>query len=91
MEPDSEEIQREFDPVVRLHPYDPRPHEDRARRVLAFSTLGLVVAMILGALAVAAFTPDNWETFKEPFDKTFTPVIGFAGVALSYFFSREEK
>jgi hypothetical protein len=65
--------------------YDPRPHEDKARRRLAFLLLALLAVMVLGLMAMVAFGIITVAEVKE-FDVIVAVLVPLVTVTVAYYF-----
>ncbi len=76
---------------IEDEPYDPRPHEDQARRNIAYCLIGLLFILCIGTFATV------WWT-KIPVDDTLKivqillgPVIALVSAATGFYYGTKSK
>lgn len=89
-----EPIEYRYSPYVEQKPYDPRPHEDAARRRIAYILLGLLGIVVVWALIAITFVLPTIETTDETKIKYVTdvlqiilgPIIALVSAATGFYF-----
>ena len=69
--------------------YDPRPHEDRARRRMAFLLFALLAAMVVALLAMVAFGIISVSEVKE-FGVIIAALVPLVTVTIAYYFKSKD-
>jgi hypothetical protein len=70
--------------------YDPRPHEDKARRRLAYLLFTLLAVIVLGLLALVALGVITVTEVKE-FDVIIAALVPLVMVTIAYYFKSGGK
>ena len=69
--------------------YDPRPHEDRARRKMAFLLFALLAVMVVALLAMVAFGIISVSEVKE-FGVIIAALVPLVTVTIAYYFKSRD-
>jgi hypothetical protein len=73
-------------PAPRLGaPYDPRPHEDTARRNIAYLLIGLLWLIVVGMLGLVAFGTIAVADIKE-FGAVIGPIVALVSAATGFYY-----
>lgn len=65
--------------------YDPRPGEDWARRIIAYSLVGLLIAVVLWILALVSFDRIKVDDLKD-FAVVLGPVVTLVSAATGFYY-----
>lgn len=66
-------------------PYDPRPHEDNARRTIAYLLIGLLWLIVAAMLELISFNLVKVEDIKE-FGVLLGPIITLVSAATGFYY-----
>ena len=70
--------------------YDPRPHEDSARRAIAYLLIGLLWLLISGMLILVAFGTVSVADMKE-FAVVLGPVVALVSAATGFYYGTKSS
>ncbi len=72
-------------PAPELEPYDPRPHEDKARRNIAFFLIGLLAFVLLGVFVLLVAGRIEAGEIKE-FSALIGPLVALVSAATGFYY-----
>ena len=70
-------------------PYDPRPHEDKARRRIAYWLLGILSVLLIWILGLVSLGTITIEQLKE-FSIILGPVITLVSAATGFYYGTKQ-
>ncbi|KLD79315.1 hypothetical protein FZ025_02440 [Xanthomonas hyacinthi] len=70
--------------------YDPRPHEDQARRHIAYMLIGLLWVVVAGLLILVAWSGIQVQDIKE-FAVLLGPVVTLVSAATGFYYGTKSK
>lgn len=71
-----------------LRPYDSRPHEDKARRNIAYFLIGILAIVIVGEMMMFALIDSkNLGELKDFFSIIMGPLIALVSAATGFYFA----
>lgn len=71
-------------------PYDPRPHEDAARRNIAYLLIGLLWLIVAGCLLLISFGVIDMDHIKE-FSIILGPVVALVSAATGFYYGTKSN
>jgi NADH:ubiquinone oxidoreductase subunit 3 (subunit A) len=71
-------------------PYDPRPQEDEARRVIAYLLIGLLWVIVAGTFILIACGTISLENIKE-FGVILGPVVTLVSAATGFYYGTKSS
>jgi hypothetical protein len=72
--------------LIATKAYDSRPHEDTARRRIAYILLGILGFTILVAIGTIIIKPDRLEPPLKRYQLIFTPLIALVSAATGFYY-----
>jgi hypothetical protein len=70
--------------------YDPRPHEDGARRTIAYLLIGLLWLIVSGILILLGFGTISVDNIKE-FGVILSPIITLVSAATGFYYGTKSN
>ncbi len=71
-------------------PYDSRPHEDKARKNIAYLLIGLLIIVILWALVSISVWPDREPQIKNVIQLILSPLIALVSAATGFYYGSKK-
>jgi hypothetical protein len=72
-------------------PYDPEPHRDRMRGVLALVLLGTLAGTVVFSFVVILWKPDRSKDVHDLLGIVFSPLVALVGAATGYYFGSRDQ
>jgi hypothetical protein len=72
-------------PSLELEAYDPRPHEDKARRNIAFFLIGLLAFVLIGVFVLLVTGRIDAADIKE-FSALIGPLVALVSAATGFYY-----
>ena len=73
-------------PEPRVVPYDPSPHRERFRGVLAMAFSLLLIVLVLLPIVLIAIDVINWEDIEGLMTLVFGSVVGIVGTVVGFYY-----
>lgn len=86
----SDKTSDKFTGTVKVEAYDSRPHEDGARRTIAYLLLGLLWVIIGSVLIMVAYGSITVDDVKE-FSVITGPVVALVSAATGFYYGTKSK
>lgn len=71
--------------------YDPRPHEDAARRRIAYILLGLLSFSFVAPVVLLVRYPEHFDNLLKLYQLIFTPLIALVSAATGFYYGTKSK
>ncbi|CAI8897757.1 hypothetical protein [Pseudomonas sp. IT-P176] len=76
---------------ITTRPYDSRPHDDHARRLLAYSLVLLLALVTLGAMTLFVIPGTDQEALKNLLNQILGPLVALVSAATGFYFATKRE
>jgi hypothetical protein len=76
---------------VGVEPYDPRPHEDQARRNIAYLLISLLIAICIASFVLVIGWPETLDKVVQLIQIVLSPIVALVSAATGFYYGTKSK
>lgn len=76
---------------VGVEPYDSRPHEDQARRNIAYLLISLLIAICIASFVLVIGWPETLDKVMQLIQIVLSPIVALVSAATGFYYGTKSK